>query len=143
MRSNTRSTSLSKVNCLGTSRERSGGGRYPSKGRFEQVQGGTLFLDHIEDLSLSIQAKLERFLQDKMQTIAVDVRIVAATHRDLELAAPRRALFARIFSSSSALRLFGCRHFGTVRRIFRLWLNTFWIGTRNWGFPSPRRAWMQ
>ncbi len=60
-------------------------------GRFEQAHGGTMFLDEIGDLSPSVQVKLLRVLQEQrfqrvggMETIAVDVRIIAATHRDLE-----------------------------------------------------------
>ena len=62
-------------------------------GRFEQAHGGTLFLDEIGDLSLATQAKLLRVLQEKCiqrlggrETIPVDVRVIAATHRDLESA---------------------------------------------------------
>ena len=62
-------------------------------GRFEQANGGTLFLDEIGDLTPSTQAKLVRVLQEKSlqrlggkETITVDVRVVAATHRDLEAA---------------------------------------------------------
>src|SRR5207247_4647240 len=62
-------------------------------GRFEQANGGTLFLDEIGDLSLSTQAKLLRVLQEKCiqrlggkETISVNVRVIAATHRDLETA---------------------------------------------------------
>jgi two-component system response regulator HydG len=61
------------------------------KGLFEAAQGGTLFLDEIGDLSLALQAKLLRVLQDKEirpvggnQTKSVDVRIVSATHRHLK-----------------------------------------------------------
>ena len=68
-------------------------------GRFEQAQGGTLFLDEIGDLSPGTQAKLLRVLQEKgfqrlggRETISVDVRVLAATHRDLE-AAIREKLF--------------------------------------------------
>jgi DNA-binding NtrC family response regulator len=61
------------------------------KGRFEEADGGTLFLDEIGEISQSIQVKLLRFLQEREfervggnQTISVDVRIIAATNRDLE-----------------------------------------------------------
>ena len=61
------------------------------KGRFEQAHGGTLFLDEIGEIPPSLQVKLLRFLQQREfervggnQTLSVDVRIVAATNRDLE-----------------------------------------------------------
>jgi two-component system, NtrC family, response regulator AtoC len=60
-------------------------------GRLESAEGGTLFLDEIGDISLAIQVKLLRVLQDKeyervggTRTIRADVRFVAATHRALE-----------------------------------------------------------
>lgn len=62
-------------------------------GRFEQANGGTLFLDEIGDMTAFTQAKLLRVLQEKCiqrlggkETIPVDVRVIAATHRDLEKA---------------------------------------------------------
>jgi DNA-binding NtrC family response regulator len=62
-------------------------------GRFEQADHGTLFLDEIGDMTLGTQVKLMRVLQEKSlqrlggkETISVDVRVVAATHRDLETA---------------------------------------------------------
>jgi two-component system response regulator FlrC len=61
------------------------------RGRFELADGGTLFLDEVGELPLGLQAKLLRALQEHCfervggtRTIAVDVRIVAATNRDLE-----------------------------------------------------------
>jgi two-component system, NtrC family, response regulator AtoC len=60
-------------------------------GRFEVAEGGTLFLDEIGDVSLAIQVKLLRVLQDKeyerigsTRTIRANVRFIAATHRPLE-----------------------------------------------------------
>lgn len=60
-------------------------------GRFEMANGGTLFLDEIGEMSLGMQIKLLRVLQDgcfervgSSRTIQVDVRIIAATNRDLE-----------------------------------------------------------
>ena len=60
------------------------------KGRFELANGGTLFLDEVGDLSMATQAKLLRVLQNReferlggTQTLKVNVRIIAASNRDL------------------------------------------------------------
>jgi len=60
-------------------------------GRFEQAGGGTLFLDEIADMSLALQAKILRAVQEReiervggTDTIPVDVRLIAATNRDLK-----------------------------------------------------------
>ena len=60
-------------------------------GKFEQANGGTIFLDEIGDMPLDLQAKILRVLQEKEvtrtggnQALAVDVRIVAATNQDLQ-----------------------------------------------------------
>tara|TARA_B100000768_G_scaffold163180_1_gene164211 strand:+ start:186 stop:1622 length:1437 start_codon:yes stop_codon:yes gene_type:complete len=61
------------------------------KGRFELAQGGTLFLDEIGDMPLQMQVKLLRVLQERSyervggtKAIQADVRVIAATHRNLE-----------------------------------------------------------
>ncbi len=76
-------------------------------GRFELAQGGTLFLDEVGELDPSLQVKLLRVLQERefervggMKTIKVDVRILAATNKDLEKATKegkfREDLFYRL-----------------------------------------------
>jgi two-component system NtrC family response regulator len=67
------------------------GAHIQRKGRFETAQGGTLFLDEIGELSLSLQVKLLRFLQEQKidriggrEAIAVDARVLAASNRDLK-----------------------------------------------------------
>jgi two-component system nitrogen regulation response regulator NtrX len=61
------------------------------KGKFDMADGGTLFLDEIGDMSLKTQAKVLRILQERnfervggTEKISVDVRVVAATNKDLE-----------------------------------------------------------
>jgi len=62
-------------------------------GRFEQAAGGTLFLDEIADMSLALQAKILRAVQEREiervgggESIPVTVRLIAATNRDLQTA---------------------------------------------------------
>jgi two-component system nitrogen regulation response regulator GlnG len=61
-------------------------------GKFEQVSGGTLFLDEVGDMPLALQAKILRVLQEQSfervggnETVQTDVRLIAATHRDLKV----------------------------------------------------------
>jgi Nif-specific regulatory protein len=63
------------------------------KGKFEQAEGGTIFLDEIGDMPMEAQSKLLRVLQDKtveklggVKPVKVDVRILAATNKNLEAA---------------------------------------------------------
>jgi len=76
-------------------------------GKVEQADGGTIFLDEIGDMPLSIQAKILRLLEERSierlggsKPIAVDVRIIAATNRNLE-----RALEAECFREDLYYRL--------------------------------------
>jgi two-component system NtrC family response regulator len=69
------------------------GAHIQRKGRFETAQGGTLFLDEIGELSLPLQVKLLRFLQEQKieriggrEEIFVDTRVLAATNKDLKQA---------------------------------------------------------
>ncbi|HWT01329.1 MAG TPA: sigma 54-interacting transcriptional regulator [Pyrinomonadaceae bacterium] len=69
------------------------GAQARKKGRFELAEGGTLFLDEIGDLSVSTQIKLLRVLQEReferlggTETIKVNVRLIAATNKDMERA---------------------------------------------------------
>jgi DNA-binding NtrC family response regulator len=67
------------------------GARQARLGRFEQAHGGTLFLDEIGDISPGVQVRLLRVLQEREfervggnRTVKVDIRVISATHRDLE-----------------------------------------------------------
>jgi two-component system response regulator AtoC len=72
------------------------GANKATPGKFELANGGTIFLDEIGDMDVSLQAKLLQVLQDReflplgaREPIQVDVRVIAATHRDLEEAIER------------------------------------------------------
>ena len=73
-------------------------------GRFELADGGTLFLDEIGEIPVEMQVKLLRVLQERefervggIKTIKVDVRLIAATNRDLERRSPRQAFREDLF----------------------------------------------
>jgi two-component system nitrogen regulation response regulator GlnG len=81
-------------------------------GKFEQAGGGTLFLDEIGDLPLTLQVKLLRVLQEREFTrlggqtaLAADVRIIAATNRDLEAATRRGEFREDLFFRLNVVRL--------------------------------------
>ncbi len=73
-------------------------------GKFELASGGTIFLDEVAEIPVQLQAKLLRALQERQiervggeRPIAVDVRLLAATHRDLEAAIAAGAFRADLF----------------------------------------------
>ncbi|HEX4122204.1 MAG TPA: sigma-54 dependent transcriptional regulator [Verrucomicrobiae bacterium] len=81
-------------------------------GKFEQCNGGTIFLDEIGDMTLSTQAKILRVLQSGSfervggnQPIKVDVRVIAATHRPLEEAVATREFREDLFYRLNVVRI--------------------------------------
>ncbi len=100
-------------------------------GRFDEAAGGTPFLDELGELPLDLQPKLLRVLERReirrvggTQVIPVDVRIVAATNRDLPRARSIAARFAKI--CSIGWRWCGCgwRLCANAKRTFRCWSST-------------------
>ena len=82
------------------------------KGLFEQAQGGTLFLDEIGEMPMHLQAKLLRVLQERQLTrlgaerpVAVDVRVVAATNKDLRQAIGTREFREDLYFRISTFKL--------------------------------------
>src|SRR6266403_116928 len=82
-------------------------------GRFEQAHGGTIFLDEIGDMSPSTQVKLLRVLQDSSfqrvggkETISVDVRVIAATNRNLEAAMQQKQFREDLFYRLNVVVIF-------------------------------------
>lgn len=81
-------------------------------GKFEQCNGGTIFLDEIGDMSLPTQAKILRVLQSGTfervggnQPIKVDVRVIAATHKPLEKAVVDREFREDLFYRLNVVRI--------------------------------------
>jgi two-component system response regulator FlrC len=82
------------------------------KGLFEQAQGGTLFLDEIGEMPMHLQAKLLRVLQERLLTrlgserqVAIDVRIIAATNKDLRVAMAEREFREDLYFRISTFKL--------------------------------------
>ena len=94
------------------------------EGRFELAHGGTIFLDEISEMSLPLQSKLLRVLQEREfervggnRTINVDVRVVAATNRKLEQSVEKTS-FGRIYTFASTLCPYTCRLCAIVKAIY-------------------------
>ena len=82
------------------------------KGLFEQAHGGTIFLDEIGEMPMNLQAKLLRVLQEKKLnrlggegTIDLDIRVIAATNKDLKLAIEQREFREDLYFRISTFRL--------------------------------------
>jgi PAS domain S-box-containing protein len=82
-------------------------------GRFEAANGGSIFLDEIGDMALGVQAKLLRVIQERKltrigssQEIPVDIRIIAATHKDLRAEVERGTFREDLYYRLSVLEIF-------------------------------------
>ena len=97
-------------------------------GRFEQASGGTIFLDEIGEMNMRLQTKLLRVLEEKSfervggnKTIYSDVRIIAATNKDLETAVEENTcgncytvLSAQVTSELLMQRVVFCKSCGSL-----------------------------
>ena len=157
-RSGQREMPLIKVNCaaipdnlleselFGHRRGAFTGALVNKKGRFELANGGTIFLDEIGTMSLGLQAKLLRVLQEREfeplgaeRTLRVDVRVIAATNLDLERfvfdGAFAEDLYYRQTSSRSRFR-----RSENDGRTFRCWSTTSCASTRSEPASGSRRS---
>ena len=110
--------------------------RDDQRGLFQSAQRGTVFLDEIGDMAPALQGKLLRVLQEKEVhplgapgPVPTDVRIVTATHRDLDVPGRRTGAFARTCCIGSTSSRCGCRRCGNGRTIWGRWSGTFSTST--------------
>ncbi len=97
-------------------------------GRFEQADHGTIFLDEIGDMTPGTQIKLMRVLQERClqrlggkETIPVDVRVMAATHRDLEAAIQTQQFREDLYYRLSVVVIHAARRCASARRTCPSW----------------------
>jgi PAS domain S-box-containing protein len=86
--------------------------RRDRKGRFAHAEGGTIFLDEIGDVSPAMQVRLLRVLQEhqyeplgSVETVRTDVRVIAATHRDLAMLVEQGSFREDLFYRINVIRL--------------------------------------
>ena len=98
-------------------------------GRFEQANGGTIFLDEIGEIDPSTQVKLLRVISEERafervggnQTLRADVRLIAATNKDLAQAGARKENSATTSTSGSTSCTSRCRRCASGRKTSRSW----------------------
>ncbi|MCX4246836.1 sigma 54-interacting transcriptional regulator [Paraliomyxa miuraensis] len=117
------------------------------KGRFELADGGTLFLDEVGDLPLALQAKLLRVLQERRferlggtRTLSVDVRVLSATHRQLEDEVLRGRFRADLFYRIRVLSIRVAPLQLRREDILPLWDHFLQMGASREGRPAPRTS---
>lgn len=105
-------TELLESELFGHERGAFTGAQQQRKGRFEQAEGGTLFLDEIGDMPAALQTRLLRVLSDGhffrvggADTIASNVRVLAATHQDLEQRVANGQFREDLFHRLNVIRL--------------------------------------
>ena len=121
-------------------------------GRFEQADGGTIFLDEISEMSPSLQVKILRVLQDHaferiggVKTIRVDIRVIAATNQDLEELVRREPLPGRPLLPPQRHPHQGAALAGAGSVTSRCWCSTSWrnsaVSAKNPASASAPRPW--
>jgi formate hydrogenlyase transcriptional activator len=109
----------------------------PRIGRFEVVNGGTIFLDKVGEIPLELQTKLLRVLQEReferlgsSRTLRTDARLIAATNRDLEAMVSEQKFRSDLFFRLNVFPIHvpPCAN---ARGIFRCW-----CGTSRSNFPA-------
>jgi DNA-binding NtrC family response regulator len=114
------------------------------RGRFELAHGGTLFLDEIGELPLALQVKLLRVLQERSfervggsDSIAVDVRVIAATHKDLQEEVRQRHFRPDLFYRLNVLAIRVPPLRSRKSDILDLWHMLIAHGCAHEGRPAP------